>query len=81
MHDISDGGLVTSLIEMSLCSGIGLDIRMDISSKEKLIPSLFAEEAGLVIEVQNENLAKVKEMLKNSNLSYADVARTTDNKL
>ena len=78
MHDISDGGLVTSLIEMSLCSGIGLDIRMDISSKEKLIPSLFAEEAGLVVEVQNENLAKVKEMLKNSNLSYADVARTTD---
>ena len=78
MHDISDGGLVTSLIEMSLCSGIGLDIRMDISSKEKLIPSLFAEEAGLVVEVQNENLAKVKEILKNSNLSYADVARTTD---
>ena len=59
MHDISDGGLVTSLIEMSLCSSIGLDIRMDISSKEKLIPSLFAEEAGLVIEVQNEKLVKV----------------------
>ena len=26
----------------------------------------------------NENLAKVKEMLKNSNLSYAGVAKTTD---
>ena len=78
MHDISDGGLVTSLIEMSLCSGIGLDIRMDISSKDKLIPSLFAEEAGLVIEVSNENLVKVIEVLKNSNLSYADVAKTTD---
>ena len=60
MHDISDGGLVKSLIGMSLCSGIGLDIRMIFQTgKEKLIPSLFAEEAGLVIEVSNENLVKV----------------------
>ena len=51
--DISDGGLVISLIEMSLCSSIGLDIRMDISSKEKRFHFVY-EEVGLVVEVQNE---------------------------
>ena len=67
MHDISDGGLITSLIEMALCSNQGLNIDLDYSDKEQIIPKLFSEEAGLVIEVNNEKLEAVKKYLNKVN--------------
>ena len=41
MHDISDGGMITALIEMALCSNAGLDINLDYPEKSKIIPKLF----------------------------------------
>ena len=59
-HDRSDGGLITTLIEMSIASGIGFSVNF----KENIIETLFSEELGLVIEVNNKNLEYVMSCLK-----------------
>ena len=43
-HDRSDGGLITTLTEMSISSGIGIQVNGDYEL-------LFNEEMGLVIEI------------------------------
>ena len=62
-HDVSDGGLIVTLLEMAFCSNKGLDISLNESDKDLLVPRLFAEEVGVVIEVKSEDLKDVKEYL------------------
>ena len=80
MHDISDGGLVAALFEMAMCSNQGLDINLDYPDKSKILPKLFSEEAGLVVEVSNEHLESVKEQLNKKEISFDDIARKNDKK-
>ena len=60
---------------MSLCSNSGLDIRLDYSDKESIIPKLFSEEVGYVIEIDNEKLTEVKEDLTKRGLFFDEVGR------
>ena len=80
MHDISDGGMVTALIEMALCSNTGLDINLDYPEKPKIIPKLFSEESGLVIEVNNESLEKVKKYLGGLDINFEEIAKKNNEK-
>jgi len=54
-HDRSDGGLFTSVAEMSFASRIG--VVLDIKSSD-LISSLFNEEAGAVVEVPKQQVSR-----------------------
>lgn len=56
IHDRSDGGLFTTIAEMSIASGLGCDITTGKDS-EINIPFLFNEELGWIIEVQKEKVA------------------------
>ncbi len=47
-HDIGDGGLVVSLLEMAFASRCGLDIDVDGGD---VLAALFAEELGAVVQV------------------------------
>ena len=49
-HDRSDGGLITTLTEMSFASRLGLEINLDtaLEDDKKLIDFLFNEELGVV---------------------------------
>jgi len=47
-HDRSDGGLITTVTEMAMASNCGISIQLP--DREKVIPQLFSEELGLVIE-------------------------------
>ena len=51
LHDRSDGGLITTLIEMGIASNLGFDLHVVDSCD--LYEYSFAEELGLVVEVQN----------------------------
>ncbi|HEX7259483.1 MAG TPA: phosphoribosylformylglycinamidine synthase [Candidatus Saccharimonadia bacterium] len=48
LHDRSDGGLATTLLEMSFTGNFGISVA--IKDKAHTIPLLFSEELGLVIE-------------------------------
>lgn len=67
-HDISDGGLVTCLLEMAFATNCGLEvnIRSDGNTKFEV---LFAEECGLVIEVKESYLTKVLDRFKAVNIA------------
>lgn len=79
-HDRSDGGLIATLIEMSLASHLGLSINLDYilsnvenldheSLNDLLIKLLFSEEIGAVIQIPKIYKDKVIEDLEKFGLS------------
>ncbi len=61
-HDRSDGGLVTTLLEMTMSGNCGFDIKLDGS--HEALSQLFSEELGLVIEYSNKNKEKINKILQ-----------------
>jgi phosphoribosylformylglycinamidine synthase len=58
-HDRSDGGLLTTVLEMAFASRCGLDLDLSGLSGSNL-EKLFNEELGFVIQVASADLAAVK---------------------
>ncbi|MDD2465386.1 MAG: phosphoribosylformylglycinamidine synthase [Desulfobulbus sp.] len=58
-HDRSDGGLITTLLEMAFAGNCGLNLALNGAGT--ILETLFAEELGLVIECRWNHLAQVKE--------------------
>lgn len=63
-HDISDGGLIVTLLEMAFSGNCGLDIRH--YNDTDAFSMLFSEEAGLVMEYLPEKEKEILEILSNS---------------
>jgi len=65
-HDRSDGGLLTTLAEMSFAGRCGVDIDLaDLlpgNSTDAVLSVLFNEEPGAVLQVANDQLAAVQEI-------------------
>lgn len=75
-HDISDGGLITSICEMAFAGNCGIQILME--GEEKAINKLFAEELGLLIEVSNENIESISSILEIFGIEYYNIGNTTE---
>jgi phosphoribosylformylglycinamidine synthase len=77
-HDVSDGGLATTLCEMAIGGNCGLTADLK-TSKHGLLSDAFAEELGLVIEYLPENLGVIREMLERNDLgnSFEILGQTT----
>ena len=56
-HDRSDGGLLAALAEMAFAGRVGWEIDIE---QDDLLPSLFAEELGIVLQVAEAQVAAVK---------------------
>ena len=65
-HDRSDGGLVTTLLEMAFSGNCGL--RIDLQGAESAVETLFSEELGYVVECSSGKSAEALALL-----SAADV--------
>eukprot|EP00300_Choanocystis_sp_HF-7_P019398 c20326_g1_i1.p1 GENE.c20326_g1_i1~~c20326_g1_i1.p1 ORF type:complete len:566 (+),score=119.18 c20326_g1_i1:37-1734(+) len=61
-HDVSDGGLITTLIEMSIASDCGVRINFPCAAPLAR-QALLAEEPGVVVEVPLSHLAAVQHIL------------------
>ncbi len=79
VHDISTGGIILSLAEMSISSNIGLKI----NKPKKLINNFeyfFGEDQGrYIVEIKKDNLEKVENMLKKNNIYFDNIGKTQDN--
>ncbi|WP_194791661.1 phosphoribosylformylglycinamidine synthase [Pseudomonas sp. UFMG81] len=55
-HDRSDGGLMTTVLEMAFAGHCGLELELDTltSKREKIAAILFNEELGAVIQVRQD---------------------------
>ena len=58
-HDRSDGGLFATVMEMAFAAHCGVDIAIQT---EELIPVLFAEEPGAVIQVCDSQYNSIQEL-------------------
>lgn len=63
-HDRSDGGLITTILEMAFSGNCGLDIQ----TQGEVIPYYFNEELGYVVEVSTDNEEKFLEIIKDNDL-------------
>ena len=73
LHDISDGGLMTTLCEMSISSDIGIDIDIDTDNIDEY---LFSEELGIVVEVDEYNII-LEEYLNGYCIDYEIIGSTS----
>ena len=82
-HDRSDGGLITTLCEMSIASNIGCDILLNdnkIINQNNYLEFLFNEELGLVIEVNRNDTLMILSKLENI-VPAKVIGNTTENKI
>ncbi|MBL4772579.1 MAG: phosphoribosylformylglycinamidine synthase subunit PurQ, partial [Alcanivoracaceae bacterium] len=67
-HDISDGGLFVTVMEMCIASQTGATINLDYSEMETLAV-LFSEELGVVIAVEKNNIKEFDQLVNQFELS------------
>lgn len=60
-HDRGDGGLLVTLLEMAFAGHTGFTVELDrlVHSKQDVLPILFSEELGAVIQVRAEDKGRV----------------------
>ena len=75
-HDISAGGLITTLLEMTFANTKGgLEINLDKIKCDELVKILFAENPGIVIQVADKNRTEVKKLLEDAGVGYVNLGR------
>ncbi|MCX7913653.1 MAG: phosphoribosylformylglycinamidine synthase [Thermodesulfovibrionales bacterium] len=82
-HDRSDGGLITTLLEMAFAGNCGLDIDIKVDKSftkaEDLLALLFSEEAGVIIEYLPTNENIITSFLEKQGIPYQIIGKTTKN--
>ena len=68
-HDISAGGMVTTLLEMNFPNvEYGMKINLDNFAENDIVKLLFNENPGIVVQV--ENIDAIKKLLWNNSLNF-----------
>ncbi|XP_038668127.1 phosphoribosylformylglycinamidine synthase [Scyliorhinus canicula] len=75
-HDVSDGGLLTCLLEMAIAGNCGMELNIS-DSDTGVIELLFSEELGLVLEVPETTVDKVQARYRASGLQCWRIGSTT----
>ena len=79
VHDVSSGGILVALTEMSIDTNYGVLI-----NKPRKLTNLFKyffgeDQSRYIIEIDRENLEKVEKILKNNNIFYENIGSTQKN--
>ena len=80
-HDISAGGLITTLLEMCFANtqgGMHINLH-DICQDGDIVKALFAENPGVVIEVSDEHKQEFKELMEDMGIGYAKIGYPVEN--
>ena len=74
-HDISAGGLITTLLEMCFANtkgGMHINLH-DICADGDIVKTLFAENPGVVIEVSDEHKQDFKDFMEEQGIGFAKI--------
>lgn len=77
-HDRSDGGLITTVLEMAFAGNCGLDI--SLKGDDSVVDTLFSEEVGMVVECTEANLAEIQQLLETAGIANSVIGKTTTDK-
>lgn len=75
-HDISAGGLITTLLEMCFANEEGgLNVNLDTLEEEDVVKILFSENPGVVVQVAGR---RAKDFLDHEDIAYTEIASYTE---
>ena len=80
-HDISAGGLITTLLEMCFANtkgGMHINLH-DICKDGDVVKALFAENPGVVIEVSDEHKQEFKDFMEEMGVGFAKIGYPVEN--
>jgi phosphoribosylformylglycinamidine synthase len=71
-HDVSSGGLITTLLEMCFSTNeVGANIDLRALEAEDMVRTLFSEQPALVIQAKPE----IEKLLENANVSFYKIGK------
>ncbi|BAV94209.1 phosphoribosylformylglycinamidine synthase [Ichthyobacterium seriolicida] len=74
-HDISAGGIITTLLEMCFAENdLGAEISLGQIGENDIIKLLFSENAGIIFQAKDD----VEEILESKNINYKKIGKVTD---
>jgi len=78
-HDISAGGLIVTLLEMCFANVKGgMELSLDQIGGKDLIKTLFAENPGVVLQIESKQMDAVEKLLKEAGVGCAVIGRPAD---
>ncbi len=77
-HDRSDGGLITTVLEMAFAGNCGLHI--DLQGETSVFKTLFAEELGYVVECSMDDVGRIVSRLAEAGVIAIKIGETTEDK-
>jgi phosphoribosylformylglycinamidine synthase len=76
-HDISSGGMITALLEMTFANkNGGLKIDLDSINEKDLVRLLFSEQPSVLIQLKNIEAAQ--KLFTENNINYSIIGNTQD---
>ncbi|XP_043076261.1 phosphoribosylformylglycinamidine synthase [Puntigrus tetrazona] len=75
-HDVSDGGLISCLLEMAFAGNCGMDVDLPLEGVD-VMEALFSEELGLVLEVCESNALTACKRYTDAGLLCHRIGRTS----
>ena len=73
-HDISSGGMITTLLEMCFANTeAGMSINLDALNEDDIVALLFSENPGIIIQVENEE--DIAEILLERGISFYPIGK------
>ena len=76
MHDISDGGLVTTLLEMCFTKKVGM--RVNLEKVSNLNQMMFSEEIGYVIQIEKNYTDEIVKVFESNEIFVRNIAEIQD---
>jgi phosphoribosylformylglycinamidine synthase len=78
-HDISAGGLAVTLLEMCFANTKGgLDINLDKLCGQDMVKILFAENPGIVLQIESKKLDAVESVMDEEGVGFAVIGRPSE---
>ena len=78
-HDISAGGLITTLLEMCFANVEGgLEIDLDKMNETDIVKILFSENPGIVVQIADKHKEEVKKILEEAGVGFIKLGKPTD---
>ncbi len=78
-HDISAGGLITTLLEMCFANTDGgMEINVDDFKETDLVKILFAENPGVIVQIADSDKSEFRKILENEGVSFVKIGRPVD---
>ena len=76
-HDISAGGMITTLLEMCFANTEGgMNVNLDVLAENDIVKILFSENPGIVVQVKEKKT--FEKLMQSAGVGFACIAKPTD---